>query len=165
MGKRGAALKFIFLVLMLIIVGSVVLSLLIKYSEKYSSPEKTFAFNSFTLKQKMIQCETKCSLITRLDESSYLDYCASFFEFDADEDGKVNEVFEYGRRAFCQDKIPCFAIFECNHLDADCKEVLCRQRPDIYYSNFYYEDSGAYCSLSENEKSWIAAFNTNTDCA
>jgi hypothetical protein len=178
--KKGEkSLQMIFGLFILLLISLVVLSLFFKFTEQSSSAmgettEKYFSEAEF--EKAVSECQVLCSKVSNVNTA--LEFCrtAQKMDFDGDKEASKYTPASWGLWDFCEDRVPCFLLVECEsgmtvYDGKKCKEVL-RRRTD-YYNAIEYDPSDfespnpilpkGTCGLTvtgdpENSPNWIERY-------
>ena len=117
------------------------------------------------VEEAKVECQTLCNKIT--DDNTLIDFCATQFSVDWDEDGLVEGPATEGKWAFCEERIPCCVLVEnCkNRYDGHvCREKLAELSKEKYYS-LYKDTDGTAPPITFSYGCGLSYSTTNPDPA
>ncbi|MEM2121633.1 MAG: hypothetical protein QXU20_03190 [Candidatus Woesearchaeota archaeon] len=160
--KKGMeiTLGLIFTVVVLVIVSATLLALFFKILKipKPTPPNQNIQELESAKRECMQICELS-SYETGSSINSIVEFCSKTVRIDWNNDGVYNGILDYGTILSCEDKIPCFLLYDCKELDGfKCKEYL-KKYADYKYAKLEYTNKSGTCGLDEkNQNNWIVKY-------
>ncbi len=163
MFKKGEkSLQMIFGLFILLIISLVVLSLFFKFIGKSSSQTEALTtkyFSESQIGQVKQECENLCGNIRTDDD--VIEFCRTFYPVDWNGNNIQGDLINQGKWQFCEDKIPCFLIYDCGEWNGEkCKNFLQINRPD-FLSKLAEGGPFGSCGMPDSGYNWMKKYGYN----
>ncbi|MGB9749162.1 MAG: hypothetical protein ACP5OZ_00955 [Candidatus Woesearchaeota archaeon] len=116
--------------------------------------------------QEIENAKRECMQVCELSDyesgnsiNSIVEFCSKTEKIDWNGDGLYNGILDYGAILSCEDKVPCFVLYDCKDLNGfKCKEYL-KKYADYKYARLEYANKTGDCGLDDkSQNNWILKY-------